>query len=60
MLLPHERDEKADRSTPDEPRPEMKQAEKDIAAGREDTDCRSQPPLKSGGECDNAGRDRKG
>jgi hypothetical protein len=53
MLLPHERDETADRQKPgDAPREDMKRAERDIAAGREDTDCRSQPPLKSGGACD--------
>jgi hypothetical protein len=61
MLLPHERDETADRSRASEPHPEMKQAEKDLAAGREDTDCRSQPPAQRGGSCDggNAGRDTK-
>ena len=60
MLLPHERDETADRSRAEEPRPEMKQAEKDLAAGREDTDCHAQPPQR-GGSCETggAGRERK-
>src|SRR5207342_3467899 len=46
MLLPHERDETADRSRAEEPHPEMKQAERDLAAGREDTDCHAQPPQR--------------
>jgi len=61
MLLPHERDESADRSRAGEPRPEMKQAERDLAAGREDTDCHAQPPAQRGGGCETggAGRERK-
>ena len=44
MLLPHERDESADRSlAANDPHPEMKQAQEDLAKGREDTDCHSQP-----------------
>ena len=44
MLLPHERDESADRARAEQsPRPEMKQAQEDVAKGREDTDCHSQP-----------------
>jgi len=38
--LPHERDQHRD--TPDAPRPEMIQADADLRAGLEDTDCRNQ------------------
>ena len=52
MLLPHERDESADRSRAEpSPRPEMKQAQEDVAKGREDTDCHSQPPRSPDGAC---------
>jgi hypothetical protein len=37
--LPHEHDEHAD--PPSEPRPEIAQAEADLEAGLEDTDCRA-------------------
>jgi hypothetical protein len=52
MLLPQERDESADPSRAAQaPRPEMKQAEADVASGKEDTDCHTQPPLAPGGHC---------
>jgi hypothetical protein len=52
MLLPHERDESADKSAAQQaPKPEMKRAEDDLAKGREDTDCRSQPPLSQDSTC---------
>ena len=53
MLLPHERDESPDRSSAaNDARPEMKQAQEDLAKGREDTDCRSQPPRSTDSTCD--------
>jgi hypothetical protein len=49
MLLPHERDESADPSRAGaDARPEMKQAQDDLAKGREDTDCHSQPRPSDG------------
>ena len=65
MLLPHERDESADRSRAEtDARPEMKQAQEDLAKGREDTDCHSQPPRSSDSSCSTNGprneRERKG
>jgi hypothetical protein len=52
MLLPHERDESADRNrAAQDTRPEMKQAQEDLAKGREDTDCHAQPPRSSGSSC---------
>ena len=51
MLLPHERDERPDRSRAEgDPHPVMQQAERDLAAGREDTDCRSKPPGPAAGK----------
>ncbi|APV48932.1 hypothetical protein BWI17_04075 [Betaproteobacteria bacterium GR16-43] len=51
MLLPHERDERADGTRAEaEPQHVMKQAERDLAAGQEDTDCRSQPPGAAAGK----------
>ena len=53
MLLPHERDESADRTRAAAgPDPEMKQAHEDVAAGRQDTDCHAQPQRSPGGPCD--------
>lgn len=55
MLLPHERDESADRNRAEQPpRPEMRQAREDLAHGREDTDCRSQPPGSGDSACNSA------
>jgi hypothetical protein len=55
MLLPHERDESADRSrAANDPHPEMKQAQEDLAKGREDTDCHSQPPRSNESSCGTA------
>lgn len=51
--LPHEHDEHADK--PQAPRPKIVQAEADLEAGLEDTDCRGIPNdpdgKKSGGHC---------
>jgi hypothetical protein len=44
MRLPHERDESAD-AAGDAPRPEIRQAKKDLDAGQVDTDMRATPGL---------------
>lgn len=60
MLLPHERDESADRSrAATEARPEMKQAQEDLAKGREDTDCHSQPQRSGDSSCDGGPRNER-
>ncbi len=52
MLLPHERDESADRAGASQPpRPEMKQAQEDVAKGHQDTDCHAQPPRSPDSAC---------
>ena len=52
MLLPHERDESADRNRAEQPaKPEMRRAEDDLAHGRQDTDCHSQPPSSRDSAC---------
>ena len=43
--LPHEHDEHAD--PPSAPRPEIAQAEADLEAGLEDTDCRATPGTRT-------------
>lgn len=54
MLLPHERDESTDPNRAEQPPQEaMQQAQKDIAEGQQDTDCRSQPPSAGNSACAN-------
>lgn len=48
LPMPHERDESSGRAGPgDPPRPEIRQAQRDLAQGQVDTDMRSTPGLDS-------------